>query len=343
MPYCYECGSEVAERHRFCPECGVELDGGGGGQPGGRSRPPDGRGQQRPESRPGRPTNNRWGDDGPGRQAGRRTGRGVPGSASEQASGGRGPGEGPQTAGGRGSQQPARAGQQAQSEKGLLGFSIGYPSRGGAGTVLLGGVVLFFFWLVIPLFLAAGYFVRLAAAAAGDRPEPPGFGEWAGMLRDGVVLAVAGLPIWLTYAVLVTLAEQTNLGLYLGVSLLGWYLLPAVFLSFAVERSWRSIYDLGTFTALLPTRGYVVGFLLYTLVINGIGLFVVLILLILTGITFVGLILWPVIFFYWFAIDAALWGRVYRQVMGPATVPDPPTQGPSPGRQQPQPRRPQQY
>lgn len=196
-------------------------------------------------------------------------------------------------------------------------------------TVLVGALVLLFFWLIIPIFLAIGYFLRLAASAAAGRPEPPEFDDWGGMLKDGFVFVVASLPIWLPYWILSIVAQEVSAGLYLVLILLGAYLFPAIFVNFAVERHWRAIYDVSLLTDLMTTSEYVVGFLIYTFLINGVGFFVVLILLLVTLFTIVGwIILWPLIFFYWYAINAALWGQVYYQVMGPATIPDPPAHEP---------------
>jgi len=225
-----------------------------------------------------------------------------------------------------------------------LSFSVGYPANSGAGGLILGSLALVFFWLVVPFLLLAGYFVRMAAAAAAGRPEPPGFGEWTGMVRDGAVLVVGALPIWLTYGVLTFVAADTSGVLSLVFLLLGSYLFPAIFVNYAVERRWGALYEVSTLTDLLTTSDYVVGYLAYVFLINGVGTFVVVFLLAATGVTLVGILLWPLIFLYWYAIGVALWGKVYRQVMGPATIPDPPTAPPQRHpRQQPPPRQQQRH
>ena len=224
-----------------------------------------------------------------------------------------------------------------------MSFCISYPSRRGVAPPLLGGVVLFFFWLIVPIFLAVGYFLRLAASAAAGRPEPPAFDDWGGMLKDGIVFVVASLPVWLVYGILVAVGLEIHVGLYLAIALLGGYLLPAIFVNFAVERHWRAIYDVSTLADLTTSSGYFVGFLVYALLINGIGAVIVLFIMIATALTVVGLLLWPVLFFYWYAIDAALWGRVYHQVLGPATIPEPPAHHSPHQYQEPQQPQPRQY
>jgi len=350
MPYCPECGNEVGTSDRFCQECGSRLEQTGGpmgGRPHGAGRYGTGQGPDEQRGRSQQPRRTGRGGDtyqaGRGEQGreadwgeqNRRTGRSAPPDQQYGEPGRRQRGV-----------ERRRAGQ--PGDEGLLSFSLSYPSRSGIGPPLIGGVVFFFFWLVIPIFLGVGYFLRLAASAAAGRPEPPEFDDWGGMLKDGLVFVVASLPVWAVYGLAVFVALEVHAALYLGVLLVGAYLFPAIFVNFAVERRWRAIYDISTLADLMTTSEYVVGFLIYTVLINGIGFVVVLVLMIATALPFVGLLLWPLIYFYWYSIDAALWGRVYRQVMGPATIPDPPAHEPRqrqrgrPARPRP-PRQPPQY
>lgn len=227
-----------------------------------------------------------------------------------------------------------------------MSFSLSYPASGGAGGLIVGSLALVFFWLVVPFFLLVGYFVRMAAAAAAGRPESPGLGEWTGMIKNGVVLVVGTLPIWLSYGVVTTLAADASGLLSFALVLLGSYLFPAIFVNYAVERRWQACYEVSTLTDLVTTGDYLLGYLAYVFLFNGIGFVVVVVLLVVTGITFVGIVLWPLILFYWYAISVALWGKVYRQAMGPATIPDPPTQPRQqarPPQQGAQPRQQQRY
>lgn len=277
MRYCPECGTEVDPAAKFCPECGSGL----------------------PQRR-------------------------EPESGTDIA-------DDPVTAGG--DPEPARSPEDPESpptappptapppddvdddDEGLLFFAIGYPSRNGIAPPIIGGVLFLLFFLIVPLFLAVGYFVRVAGAAASREQHPPGFEDWAGMLKDGVVIFLLFVPIFIVYAILIVGAIEVHIGLYFVVALLGGYLFPAIFVNFAAERRWQSAYDISAIGELLTDSTYLLGFVLYIFVINGIGAIVVMVLLFLSLFTIVGwIIIWPIIFFYWYAIDAALWGRVYAKV-----------------------------
>jgi len=200
-------------------------------------------------------------------------------------------------------------------QEGLLRFSLLYPSRDGWQPVLVGGVVLLFFWLILPLFIVAGYFVRLTQAAGRDDVEPPTFDDWWELLIDGVKLVVVLLPAAIVYALAVFLTAEVYEPLAFPVAIVGFYVYPSIYMNYAVTGSWKSAYSPSILIEQLTTTTYLYGFLLYVLVINGIGVLVATLLLGVSLLTIVGwIIIWPMIYFYWYGIDAALWGRVYTRL-----------------------------
>lgn len=203
-------------------------------------------------------------------------------------------------------------------EEGLLRFSIGYPSRGGLKPLLIGAAFTFFSFLVVPAFFAAGYLVRLTQAAVHGELEPPEFDDWGGLFVDGLGLFVVFIPVMIVYWVLVYATGEIHGLLSVPVVLAFAYVAPSIYLSYAVSDSWFGAYDTGRLQRLLTHRTYAIGVLLYLLVINGIGAFVVVFLMVLSLLTIVGwIVIWPLLIFYWYAIDAALWGRVYNQIETP--------------------------
>jgi hypothetical protein len=345
MPYCPECGASVGATDRFCPKCGTSL-----GQTTGSEKRRTGRGDpdrsvdhgQRRQPSGTDESQSRWGNTGEQSGWGSAERQSRWGSTGGQSGWDSREGQSSQRTGGGQPPQQADRGRQppAADDRGLLSFSLSYPASGGADGLILGSLALMFAWLVLPIFLVAGYFVRMAAAAAAGRPESPGFDDATGLLKDGAVLVFGSLPVWLSYGVLAVLALDVSGSLYVALVLVGSYLFPAIFVNYAVERRWQALYDVSALTDLVTTRQYLVGYLGYVLLINGVGAIVLLFLLIGTALTVVGLLLWPVIFFYWYAISVALWGKVYRQAMGPATIPDPPTYS---QQQQPRPQQQQRY
>lgn len=59
-------------------------------------------------------------------------------------------------------------------------------------TVLIGGVLSLLSFLVVPLFLVAGYVVRAIRANLEGEPEPPSFGDWGELLVEGLKAVVIG-------------------------------------------------------------------------------------------------------------------------------------------------------
>ena len=200
-------------------------------------------------------------------------------------------------------------------EEGLLRFSLRYPSRDGWETVLVGGLAFLFFWLLVPLFIAAGYFLRLTRAAGRGDATPPSFDDWQELLVDGVKLVFVMLPAAIIYALAVALTAEVSDPLALLMAIAGFYVYPGIYMNYAVTGEWRTAYSPSIVSEQLTTVTYLYGFLLYVLVINGIGVIVATVLLGVSLFTIVGwIIIWPVIYFYWYGIDAALWGRVYNRL-----------------------------
>lgn len=59
-------------------------------------------------------------------------------------------------------------------------------------TVLIGGVLSLLSFLVIPIFLVAGYVVRAIRSNLDDEPEPPEFGNWGELLVVGFKATIIG-------------------------------------------------------------------------------------------------------------------------------------------------------
>ncbi|WP_379764887.1 DUF4013 domain-containing protein [Halorubrum trueperi] len=190
-----------------------------------------------------------------------------------------------------------------------------YPSRDGWKTVLVGGVVLLFFWLIIPVFIAAGYFVRLTRAAGRGGVEPPAFDDWWDLLVDGVKLVFVMLPAAIVFALAVYLTAEMSETLAVPVAVAAFYVYPSMYMNYAVTGDWKPAYSPATLFEQIATTTYLYGFLLYVFVINGIGVLVGTLLLGVSLLTIVGwVIIWPMVYFYWYGIDAALWGRVYYRL-----------------------------
>lgn len=74
----------------------------------------------------------------------------------------------------------------------MLGEALRFPIAGDEGvkSVIIGGVMLFVSFLIIPILFVQGYLVRVLRTAVEDGDEAPTFDDWGEMLVDGVKLLV---------------------------------------------------------------------------------------------------------------------------------------------------------
>jgi len=68
--------------------------------------------------------------------------------------------------------------------------------------VLLGTVILFFSFLIFPIFFFAGYMIQIVRNVMGGLEHPlPEWQDWGKLFKDGLVYTIAGLiytlPVWL--------------------------------------------------------------------------------------------------------------------------------------------------
>lgn len=200
-------------------------------------------------------------------------------------------------------------------DEGVLGFCLTFPSRKGIGPPLIGGILFLLFFLVIPVILAFGYLVHLTRAAAHGANEPPNFDDWADMLVDGVVLVLVFIPVFIVFAIVLAIFDQLHWSMGSLWTLVGVYVFPAIYTNYAASGTWRGAFDVDSITTLLGDSSYVIAWLIYIIVINIVGAFVVIVLMLASLLTIIGwIIIWPVIFFYWYAIDASLFGWAYHEV-----------------------------
>lgn len=66
--------------------------------------------------------------------------------------------------------------------------TVTYPMKSDewTKTVLIGGVLVFLGFLIVPLFAVYGYLVRAIRGSMSENPKPPAFSDWGELLRDGI-------------------------------------------------------------------------------------------------------------------------------------------------------------
>lgn len=92
-------------------------------------------------------------------------------------------------------------------------FAYLFRRPGGWKVLMVGGIMLLFFWLVIPLLIVVGYFIALGRTVAEGRPDLPRF--QFGLALDGlralIVMLVYSLPMVALYMIAIVpmfLAEE---------------------------------------------------------------------------------------------------------------------------------------
>lgn len=212
-------------------------------------------------------------------------------------------------------------------------------------TVLVGGILTLFAWLLFPAVLLAGYLQRVLRRTSAGEPAPS-FDDWGEMFVEGLKAIAVGLAYLLVPAVLslvligstvlfavptesvsgpitdpVTTAPQATDGVgLLGllailaavvVTLLAWlaawYAMPAALARLAIERRLGAAFEFGTLAPVLRSGTYATGWLIAFVVLVVGGALVGG----LASIPFLGWALVPFVAFYLDVVAYALYGRAY--------------------------------
>jgi len=192
-------------------------------------------------------------------------------------------------------------------------------------TVLIGGVLTIFGFLLIPLLAVYGYLLRVIKRSMEGDPQPPSFGDWGDVVVDGVKVAVVGIVYsiipGIVFAVTVggsiaAMATGTRGGAAAGaagltvgfllsivLSLVFGYVGVAGLVNFAVEDRLGAAFDVGTITTIALSREYAVAWLLSIAVFLGAGIVAG----VLNIVPFLGAIAGAFVFFYAQMVAANLW------------------------------------
>jgi len=201
-------------------------------------------------------------------------------------------------------------------------------------TVLIGGALMLFSFLVIPAFAVAGYVVRAIDATSRGAEEPPAFEDWGELIVDGllatvIVLLYQLIPL-IVFAVTVggsflALLSGSDAGVGLGaagflggialtgvLSLVFGYVGLAGLINFSRTRSIGDGFDVDAITSLVTSGDYFVA-VLAMLAIN----FVVNIVATIANAVTFGLasLLFVFVAFYVLVVSGSLYGQAYAAVM----------------------------
>lgn len=204
-------------------------------------------------------------------------------------------------------------------------------------TVLIGGVLTFFGFLLIPLFVVYGYVVETIRTSIDGERAPPAFEDWGSLLVDGLKAWVIGLVYLLVPAVVawvtvggafVAMATGGRAGAAAGVAglvgglvlsgvlaLLFGYVGVAGLVNFAHERRFGAAFDIGAIRDVVLSVDYAVAWLISValFVVGGI----------VASIPLVGFVLGPFVWFYVAVVAGRLWAGAYVDALEMAEGEDP--------------------
>lgn len=173
----------------------------------------------------------------------------------------------------------------------MISEAVGYlkESEDASRTVIVGGILTLFGFLIVPLFAVAGYLVRVLDRTASGDDEAPVFEDWGELIVEGVkasviafVYALVPMAVFLAFAVgggLLSATGSNALGtiggigvfigmlLWLGLSLAAAYAAPAALANFAEKRTLSAGFEVETMQRVLVDKTYATGWLTALLVI----------------------------------------------------------------------------
>lgn len=203
----------------------------------------------------------------------------------------------------------------------MIGEALSFPKEGESWikTVLIGGVLLLFSWLIIPTVLVQGYLLRVLRAGSEKAAEPPVFDEWGDLFVDGLKLFVVTLGYFIVPILLAVVLgsvagalDSGAIGALVGIVvfvayLVAAYLLPAGLTNMAREGSIGAAFDTDVVLEVGRNSEYAVAVVLGILLSIVLGGIAAMLSIVLIG------------FFLLFYVNIAvyyLFGRGYGEAMG---------------------------
>ena len=201
-------------------------------------------------------------------------------------------------------------------------------------TILIGGVLTVFGFLLVPMLPVYGYIVRTLQYRLEGQPEPPSFEEWGTLVVDGlqawivglvylvIPLIVAGVTVGGSIAAMATGSRAGSAagvaGLIGGLTItfilmlvFGYFAVVAV-VNFARENRFGAAFDLDTIRAVALDRDYAIPWGISVLVFIVAGI----VGSVLNIIPFLGFVVGSFVFFYAQIVAAFLWADGFTAALG---------------------------
>lgn len=213
-------------------------------------------------------------------------------------------------------------------------------------TVLIGGLLSLFGFLIVPTILVLGYLVRVLDRVGSGDTEAPQFEQWGELFVDGIKAGVIGFVYLLVPVVVV--ATLSVLGVFtvnpespgvLGVILVAigsfltivaalavWYVIPGAYATFATERRFAAGFDLDEIGSLVATGTYASAWLVALAITIVAGI----VASVLAVIPVLGWIAAVFVIFYGQVAAYYLYGRAFGETHGAEFADEMPVEGEQP-------------
>lgn len=220
----------------------------------------------------------------------------------------------------------------------MLEDGLSYPARGDwIGRIAIGGLLLIFSVLLLPLFLVMGYLINVLKTTVNGDSEPPAFEAWGDLFVKGIVGTVISfvysiVPFLIFGGIAVVFTGLGGLvggdggGILAGIGFLTfllaipvvflvYYMVPAALTNYAIEGKLGAAFEFGTLKPVLLSGEYLVAVLA--------PLVVAVLLWIVTGIlsiTIIGVVLVPFLQFYGQVAVFRMFGSAFKSVSTKSTA-----------------------
>lgn len=201
--------------------------------------------------------------------------------------------------------------------------------------LLIGGVLTFLGFLLIPLFVVYGYMVRSIRDSIEGEPEPPAFDDWGTLLVEGLQAWLIGLVYMLVPLIvamvtvggsIAAMATGSRAGTGVGMAglfgglalsavlaLVFGYVAVAAIVNFAHEGRFGAGFDVGRLREIALDADYAIAW-----VVSIVGFIVA---GVVGSIPVIGFVLGPFVAFYAAVVAARLWAGGYVDALGTSDVP----------------------
>lgn len=204
-------------------------------------------------------------------------------------------------------------------------------------TVLIGGALSLFSFLVVPILIVYGYLLRVIRSSVDGSAEPPEFGDWGELIVEGFKAAVIGFVYMLIPLIVGAVTVGGSMAAMIGggragaaaglaglavgflitfvLSLVFGYVAVAAIVHFANEGNIGAGFDFGTLREIMFDRDYAVAWAMSVVVFIGAAIVGGL----LNVIPLLGAVVSTFVFFYAQVVGARLWAGGYEQARAGAT------------------------